>query len=451
MIHKLIAGACALVLAALASPALAEPKVPPTPRAVVADNPRDKDHPADMAAFQVEIEGSKVNAILYTAAGAGPHPTLLFLHGFPGNETNIDLLQAVRRAGWNAMRINYRGSWGSEGKFSYGSARADAAAAVAWLADPANAAKYRVDASRIVVAGHSLGGFMTASAAAADPRVAGAVLIDAADIGARKATIVDAATRQAAIDRLRPDTPPLVATPEGLVAELERDGEQLRLAPLLAKLGQRPALVIGAELALGPANRKAVEAARAAGASAVTETYLPTDHSFSDARIALESEVIRWLGQFDPKNAPRPPLPLTAAYDPSNIFARIIRGEAPAYKVYEDKDVLAFMDRAPMEPGHVLVISKTSKARNILDIAPADLANIMAVVQKVGQAQVDALGLDGFLVLQNNGVGQSVPHLHVHVIPRVAGKPAYLVENAIADPKDLETTAAKIRAALKSR
>ena len=73
----------------------------------------------------------------------------------------------------------------------------------------------------------------------------------------------------------------------------------------------------------------------------------------------------------------------------------------------------------------------------------------MAVAQKVGQAEVDALGLEGFLILQNNGVGQSVPHLHVHVIPRVAGKPVYLVEKKPADPKDLEAMAAKIRAAMK--
>lgn len=141
--------------------------------------------------------------------------------------------------------------------------------------------------------------------------------------------------------------------------------------------------------------------------------------------------------------------PLSAPYDEGNVFAKIIRGEAPAHKVYEDKDVLAFMDIAPMEPGHVLVISKTSQARNLLDMDPADLAKVMAVVQRVGRAEIEALGLEGFMVLQNNGVGQSVPHLHVHVIPRVAGKPASLVENARADPKDLEAMAARIRAAMK--
>lgn len=154
----------------------------------------------------------------------------------------------------------------------------------------------------------------------------------------------------------------------------------------------------------------------------------------------------------EPEAAPaiaRPFPPLKGAYDPNNTFARILRGELPSYKVYEDADVLAFMDRAPMEPGHVLVISKTSRARNLLEIDPRDLAKVMAVAQKVGQAQVDALGLEGFMILQNNGVGQSVPHLHVHVIPRVAGKTVCLVTNKPADPKDLEAMAAKIRAAMK--
>jgi diadenosine tetraphosphate (Ap4A) HIT family hydrolase/acetyl esterase/lipase len=448
MTRKLIAGACALFMLT-AAPAFAELAAPPTPKAVVADPARDKDHPADMAAFQLDIAGAKVNAIIYTASGTQPHPTLLFLHGFPGNETNIDLLQAVRRAGWNAMRINYRGSWGSQGTFSFANARADGEAAVAFLLDPANAAKYHIDPKRIVVAGHSMGGFMAADAVAAEPRVAGAVLIDAWNIAGDARQITDK-TRKTAIEGMRPDTAPLAATPEALIAEMERDQAKLDLEKLSAQIADRPLLMIGAEFANAPDVRKQAAAAKAAGAKALTEAYYATDHSFSDSRIALESEVLRWLARFDPTIAAAKPFPpLKGAYDPTNVFARIIRGELPAYKVYEDADVLAFMDRAPLEAGHVLVISKTSQARNILEISPADLAKVMTVAQKVGQAQVDALGLEGFMILQNNGVGQSVPHLHVHVIPRVAGKPVYLAENAPADPKGLAAMAARIRAAMK--
>ena len=447
------AGLAALMLAGLA-PAHAAPRIPPIPKAVIADPPRDAAHPADMAAFTVPTGGVRVNALMYLASGDQPHPTMLFLHGFPGNETNIDLMQAVRRAGWNVLKINYRGSWGSPGKFSFANARLDGEAATAFLFDPANVAKYHIDRSRIVVAGHSMGGFMAADAVAANPRVAGAVLIDAWDIGKEKAGITTPAARKAAVAGMTPDTVPLAGTSATLlVKEIETDATKLDLEALSARISSRPLLLIGAEHAGAPTTRKLAAAARQAQAQAqaLTETYMDTDHSFSDARIALEAEVIRWLGRFDPASAKpgTPQIPLKAPYDENNPFAKILRGETVVPKVYEDDQVLAFMDYAPAEPGHVLVISKTSKARNILEVSPADLSRIMAVAARVGQAQVDGLGVEGFTIVQNNGVGQSVPHLHIHVIPRTAGKPLMFVENEKGDPKAIEAMAAKIRAAMK--
>lgn len=451
------AGLAAMLLVGLAAPAHAEPRFLPIPKAVVADPVRDPAHPADMAVFTVPTGGVRVNAMMYLASGDQPHPTMLMLHGFPGNETNIDLMQAVRRAGWNVMRINYRGSWGSPGKFSFANSRADGEAALAFLRDPANVAQYRIDPTRIVVAGHSMGGFMAADAVAADPKAAGAILIDAWDIGKQKADLVDPAKRKAALEDLRSNTPPLAGTSAELLArEIETTSTKLDLEALSARIADRPVLMIGAEHAGAPTTRKLAAAARQAQAQnapkgALTETYMDTDHSFSDSRIALEAEVIRWLGQFDPASAQvgTPGIPLKAAYDQANPFARIIRGEIAVPKVYEDDQVLAFMDYAPAEPGHVLVISKTSKARNLLEVSPQDLSRLMTVAARVGQAQVDGLGVEGFTIVQNNGVGQSVPHLHIHVIPRVAGKPLMFVENARGDPKDIEAVAAKIRAAMK--
>lgn len=417
---------------------------------MVADPPRDKAHPADLAAFQIDVAGSKVNAVMYVASGDKPHPTMLFLHGFPGNETNVDLMQAVRRAGWNVLRINYRGAWGSGGAFSFAHARTDAEAAVDFLTNPANVAKYRIDPRRIVVAGHSMGGFMAASASAARPSaVAGTILIDAWNIGGDDHFAKT--DPKVLAQEIRPDTVPVAGTsPEALIAEIARDRAKLDLVSLSRTIAASPVLMIGAERGIGAVTATLAKAAREAYPDTVVEAQHATDHSFSDSRITLASEVLRWLARFDPSITPGGArIPLAAAYDEQNPFARIRRGELPAYKVYEDADVLAFMDRAPMEPGHVLVISKTSKARNILEMDPADLARVMAVVQRVGRAEVEALGLEGFMIIQNNGVGQSVPHLHVHVIPRVAGKPAYLAENAKADPKDLEAMAARIRAAMR--
>src|SRR5262249_4786685 len=106
------------------------------PTAVIADPPRDQVHPAAMHVAAIASHGAKMNGVLYIASGAGPHPTLLFLHGLPGNEQNLDLAQAVRRAGWNVLTMHYRGSWGSEGAFSFSHAIEDVQAALAWLRDP---------------------------------------------------------------------------------------------------------------------------------------------------------------------------------------------------------------------------------------------------------------------------------------------------------------------------
>ena len=111
-----------------------------------------------------------------------------------------------------------------------------------------------------------------------------------------------------------------------------------------------------------------------------------------------------------------------ASYDPNNIFAKILRGELPCHKVYEDDRALAFLDIMPRAPGHTLVIPK-APVRNILDVAPDDLAHVMTVAQKVAKAGMKVFAADGVTMQQFNepAGGQVVFHLHVHVIPRKAG------------------------------
>ena len=137
------------------------------------------------------------------------------------------------------------------------------------------------------------------------------------------------------------------------------------------------------------------------------------------------------------------------AYDPSNIFAKILRGELPCYKVYEDYKALAFLDIMPRAPGHTLVLPKVP-ARNLLDIDPADLAHVMQAAQKIAKAAVKVFGADGITVQQFNesAGGQVVFHLHVHVIPRrqdVQMKPPASVKEA---PEVLAEQAKKLAAAL---
>ncbi len=112
----------------------------------------------------------------------------------------------------------------------------------------------------------------------------------------------------------------------------------------------------------------------------------------------------------------------TPAYDTQNIFAKILRGELPCHKVYEDEKTFAFMDIMPRADGHVLVLPKVA-ARNVLDADPADLAAMAATVQKIARAQVSAFGADGITIQQFNekAGGQVVFHLHTHVIPRKDG------------------------------
>jgi histidine triad (HIT) family protein len=142
---------------------------------------------------------------------------------------------------------------------------------------------------------------------------------------------------------------------------------------------------------------------------------------------------------------------LTAPYDPSNVFGRILRGEMPAVKVHEDEAVLAFMDVFPQSEGHVLVISKTSTARTLLDAEPETLTALIHTTQRIARAVVTALGCDGVSIMQFNGEagGQTVFHLHFHVIPRWSDRPLKGHGSAgMADMDALKATAAKIAAAL---
>ncbi|HAL08132.1 MAG TPA: HIT family protein [Brevundimonas sp.] len=142
---------------------------------------------------------------------------------------------------------------------------------------------------------------------------------------------------------------------------------------------------------------------------------------------------------------------LHGAYDPDNIFAKILRGDMPSVKVWEDDDILAFMDVFPQSEGHVLIVSKTSTARNILEIEPEALAKLTAAVQRTARAVEKALKPEGLSLMQFNGDagGQTVFHLHFHIVPRWSDRPMKGHGHApMADAEQLKTLAEKIAAAL---
>jgi histidine triad (HIT) family protein len=136
-------------------------------------------------------------------------------------------------------------------------------------------------------------------------------------------------------------------------------------------------------------------------------------------------------------------------YDQNNIFAKILRGELPCHKVYEDDKALAFLDIMPRAPGHALVLPK-APARNILDVAPNDLAHVMTVAQKIAKAGIKAFDADGVTIQQFNesAGGQVVFHLHVHVIPRKEDVPLKPPASFKEEPEVLKQHAAKLAAAL---
>jgi histidine triad (HIT) family protein len=140
---------------------------------------------------------------------------------------------------------------------------------------------------------------------------------------------------------------------------------------------------------------------------------------------------------------------MAEAYDPQNIFAKILRGEIPCHRILDDDAALAFMDIMPRCEGHCLVIPK-APARTLLDIAPADLAALSLRVQRVAKAAVTAMGADGLTIQQFNEAagGQEVFHLHVHVLPRRAGVAIRPPGGPMADPAVLAKQAEAIRAAL---
>ena len=137
------------------------------------------------------------------------------------------------------------------------------------------------------------------------------------------------------------------------------------------------------------------------------------------------------------------------AYDPDNVFAKILRGEMPATKVYEDDVALAFMDIMPRADGHALVIPK-NPSRNVLDIEPRDLNAVLATTQKIARAALKAFDAEGILIQQYNEAasGQTVFHTHFHVIPRWADTALRPHGGEMADPEVLKAQADKLRAAL---
>ncbi len=273
---------------------MAQASAQPIPAAVGSDPAPDAQHPARSAVIHIPSGGVDINGLVYVASGAGPHSTLVLCHGLPGNEKNLDLAQAVRRAGWNVVTFNYRGSWGSPGVFSFGHTLEDAAAVLAYVRVPANAQALGIDPARIVLAGHSMGGWVTAKTAAQDHALAGAIMISAWDPGADPAK--DANARAKLVAGMAENYETLAGTsPNAMADELIAHGASWSFSPLAGKLAATPLLVLTSDDGNGANDMALVAAIQKQGGDRVSAAHAATDHSWSDHRVALEALVVNWL------------------------------------------------------------------------------------------------------------------------------------------------------------
>jgi uncharacterized protein len=256
---------------------------------------------ASMQSFQIPSHGSLLNAFVYVAAGVGPHPAVVLLHGFPGNERNLDLAQDIRRAGWDVLFLDFRGSWGTPGEYSFTHSIEDTAAAVAYLRQPEVATSLRLDPARIVLLGHSMGGFLALQGGAADPTILGIGMISAADIGGRipdplpqeqEAKVIAGMSAAYAKEGMAPLAG---CTPESLARETVANAAHFRFLSKVEAVKSRPVLIVTSDDGLAAANEALAAALEKAGDRRVTAVHLDADHAYSDERQALSAAVLKWL------------------------------------------------------------------------------------------------------------------------------------------------------------
>ncbi len=235
---------------------------------------------------------SKLTALSIQRLVLVPIQPLFFFYGLPGNEKNLDLAQAVRRAGWNAVMVNYRGSWGSPGTYSFAGNLEDAKAVLAFIRDSDHAAKLKIDPHRIALGGHSMGGWVTAQTLAQDDDVLGAFVISSGDFGEGDFIAgKDKLTQE--MDENRESLAGV--TGAQMADEILSHHGAWSFKTLAPKLVNKRLYVLYSEDFVKADSLGLIKAVKDSGGKLITEKYVATDHSWSDRRIELEALVIHWL------------------------------------------------------------------------------------------------------------------------------------------------------------
>lgn len=264
----------------------------------------DAAYPATMNQVEITSHGAALFGLLYIAQGQGPHPTVLLLHGYPGNEKSFDLAQIIRRAGWNVLVFHYRGSWSSEGDYSFSNCLKDTEVALAFLRNEEAAQTHRVKTDEIVVMGHSLGGFLALMIAQTDERVRSVCSISGvnfAHVVAEDGLDSPEGFEETA-QALDKEIAMLSGTSgEAAVREIVENAESWNLLAYADRLAAKKVLLIGASrdesVPVDPHHTTLVEALQNEGAEDLTHVILESDHVFSDRRVELARVILSWLAE----------------------------------------------------------------------------------------------------------------------------------------------------------
>jgi len=260
--------------------------------------------PASMEELAILSHGARINGLMYVAAGSGPHPIVIFLHGYPGNERNLDLAQTVRRAGYNAIFVDYRGVFGSGGTFSQAHSLEDVAALLAWLRAPETVAKYHLDPTRIALVGHSFGAWLALFSGAHEPPGVCVAALAAWNPGwaaSRFAAHPEERTENLAYYRETTDVAggPIRADPDDLLAEMTDHAAAWNYVSQANALKSHALLLVAATRDSSDSNperhAELSEAIRKEGGKLVRVVTFEDDHPFSSHRIALADTLTHWL------------------------------------------------------------------------------------------------------------------------------------------------------------
>lgn len=249
------------------------------------------DNPASITELTIESYGQRMSGLIYLAAGKELHPTVLLLHGYPGNEKNLDVAQALRSKGWNVVFFHYRGAWGSEGEFSFRNAEQDVQAVLEYINDESNALKFRIDRNRISLIGHSMGGHMAIAGTLDNPLVNCAVAYDGANLGANGHGFIND-PKTIGLWKEYSDSLYMLKGWSGKKAQIEtkKYSAELDLVKRANKINGRPVMFIPANTWVIPMEKHInplISALKSTKNSHISYKLIEDDHSFSSSRAEL--------------------------------------------------------------------------------------------------------------------------------------------------------------------